>query len=611
MGSTVHARVRARITGGALLAAGVIAAPAAAQQGAPLRVHVRGSAQIESVAWAEPGGFLVRGTLLDDAGVPIAGGTLTIQIVGGGPRSELPQATTCAPPSRGIVQTHRASPEGYVVETDERGGFCLRGRAALGEAELRLRFAATKLYEGAERRIPLETPAAALSPVILRFDPPVDLVDLDREAVAVTAAIRIDRSDPGRPAGGAPLLREGLPLVLEDERGARLAEAQSGGDGRARFEVRTTSLDGPGQGELRVRFEGSDTLAKALASQPIVRRAQVALALAHPIEPADAEDGVPVDVDVTSSRGPVEGGVVEALRGAESVGAASVQAGKARVIAAFQAGREGRVPLTLRYVPSAPWWRAGPELKVEVPVKGPGAWRQILLGALVVAIAGWVLGGWRRAPKPPERADREVKAPPPSGRPGVQIVGPSQGARGWRGFVTDAHEGTPIPGAEIAIVVPSFQGNGLVASATSDAAGAFTLDAGYQADGRLVVTAPTHSTHEQALPPPSTIGIMLVTRRRALLDRVVRWARRQGAPFEGPPEPTPGHVRRVAGRAQDQEVEAWASRIEQAAFGPDEVDERLERDLRGAEPRRAPRGFGGAAGLVPAEPPSADRGSGA
>ena len=578
----------------ALLAASAltIGAPAGAQQAPPVRIHVRGSAQVEGNAWSEPDGFVVRGVLIDDAGEPIAAAPLSIQIVSGeSARRDLPPAGSCGPPSRGTPQAYRASPEGYALETDERGGFCLRGRGALEKgAALRVQFAGTKLHEGTQSRIEVDALQAGFSSVVLRFDPAVDAIDLDRESLAVTAALRIDRSAASRSAAAGALQREGLTVVLEDERGTKLGEATTGGDGRARFEVKASSLDGPGQGELRARFDGNATLAKASASQPVVRRAQVALALSHPLDPASAEDGIPIDVEVTSARGAVDGGVVEALRAGESVGAGAVQQGKARVIAAFASEREGRVPITLRYVPAAPWWRPGPDLAIQVPVAGPGVWRQVALGALVLAIAGWVLGGWRRAPKPAAAADQEAKAAPPSGRAGVRIMGPSEGAQGWRGTVTDAHDGTPIDGAELTVVVPVFEGTGVIVRVATDQAGAFTIDAAYRSDARLVVHATTHSTYEQALPAPSTLGVALVTRRRAILDRLVRWSRRQGPPFEGPPEPTPGHVRRVASRAQDRDIERWASGIESAAFGPDVVDERVEQELRTGEPRAGARG---------------------
>ncbi|WP_437593173.1 carboxypeptidase regulatory-like domain-containing protein [Sorangium sp. So ce1000] len=574
---------------GALLAATALAAAPSAHaqtQGAPLRIHVRGSAQIEAVAWTEVDAFVVRGSVVDDARSAIADAPLAIDAVtsAGAPVS-LPAAESCAADGGARAREPRPSQGGYAIATDERGGFCVRGRAPLADATLRIRFAGGKLYDAVEAKIPIEAHAAPLAPVILRFDPPVDAIDLDRPTVNVTVALRIDRSGARGFAGAAPFEREQLSIVLEDERGAQLAEAPTGGDGRARFEVPTDRVDGAGQGALRARFDGTATLAKASVSQGVVRYAQVTLALSHPIERARAEDGVPVDVDVRSSRGPVEGGVVEALRAGEPVGAAAVSEGKARVIAAFTAEREGTVPISLRYVPASPWWIPGAELAIDLPVAGPGAWRQLALGAAVLAIAGWVLGGWRRAPKRAAAHASEERSPAPPGRAGVRVMGPLEGATGWRGAVADAHDGTPIARAELVIVVPAFDGSGVVARAVTDDAGEFSLEAPYRSDAKLVVRAPTHSSHEQALPSPSKLGIALVTRRRAVLDRLVRWARRHGAPFEGPPEPTPGHVRRVASRVQQREVELWASRIEHAAFGPDPVDERLEQDLGASEPK--------------------------
>lgn len=578
---------RVLVVAAVLITLSTSSASRAQQRGVPLRIHVRGSAQIDAVAWSEPEGFVVRGSVIDDARSPISRTTISIQAVGGGGAPiDLPAAGGCALEDAAPTASYRASGDGYAVDTDESGGFCVRGRAPLADkTALRIRFQGNKLYEAVEAKVPMEDRQAAVSPSLLRFDPAVDAIDLDRESVNITVALRVDRSNSRRLANDVAVPREGLTIALEDDRGTKLGEAATGGDGRARFEIKTASFEGPGQGEVRARFGGSALLAKAIAGQSVVRRAQVTLALSRPIDPARADDGVPIDVDVGSSRGPVDGGVVEALRAGESVGAAPVSAGKARVLAVFTAEREGSVPITLRYVPATPWWRPGPELAVNVPVAGPGIGRQIALGALVLAIAGWVLGGWRRAPKTAALPALAAKTELPAGRAGVRIVGPNQGAAGWRGVVADAHEGTPIAQAELTIVVPVFDGSGVTARATTDETGTFTLAGEHRSDARLVVRSSTHSRHEQALPPPSTLSIALVTHRRTIVDRLVRWARRQGAPFEGPPEPTPGHVRRVATRVQHHDVEAWATMIENAAFGAEPVDERVEQQLAAAEPK--------------------------
>ncbi len=574
---------------------------ASASAGAPggLRIHVRGSAELQASASAEPEGFTLRGELIDDAGSPIPKATITVQaFTADGPKTpiQLRSFKPCEAPSlrrgaRGV------SADDLSLETDERGAFCAIGVAPLPKARLVLRYAGSKIHDPFETEISVESEHEHLLRTLIRFEPPPEVVDLDRESVTVTGSVRVDRNEQARvgiQGLGLAARREGLTLTLEDERGSAVAEAITGGDGRARFDVKTAKLDVPGQGELVVRFAGTATLAKASASQPVVRRAEVRLALTHPIERADADEGFPIDVEVTTARGPVDGGVVEILRvgprtasvlAGETIGAGAVDAGHARVTVTFSSGGAGTVPILLRYVPAAPWYRAGPALQTDVHLAGPGIFKQLLLALAVLVAAAWVLAGWRRAPKALVPQGDTIVPGPPSGRAGVQVLGPALSATGWRGVVSDAHEGTPVAGATLVIIAPSFAGDGVVARVVTDERGAFTLEAQHRSDARLVVDAPFHSSHEQALPPPSTLGVALVTRRRALLDRLVRWARRQGAPFDGSPEPTPGHVRRVASRGNAVEIEAWARQVEAAAYSPDPVGEDLERGVRSAEPR--------------------------
>ncbi len=486
-----------------------------------------------------------------------------------------------------------ASGEEATIETDERGVFCaiLDERSPDSKLSLKLRFAGSKLHDVSEIVVAVEPDHGNLIPVVLQLEPLPEPVDLDRDAINVTASLRIERSEASRrPLSGA-IRREGLTLTLEDERGARIAEATTGGDGRAHFDVKTEKLDGPGAGELVLRFAGNDDLAKASDTQPVIRHAEVKLALAHPVERADAESGIPSDLDVSTSRGPVTGGVVEVMRevqGArESLGAGKVEAGHARVIATFVAGGMTRVPITLRYVPAAPWYRAGAELSTTLEIAGPGLLKQALVALVVLATAAWIVGGWRRSPKAALAPSEDIQAAPPSGRAGVRVIASASSAAGWRGVVTDAHEGTPIVGAHLKIIAPAFEGDGVVAETTTDERGSFTLHAVHRSDARLSVSSPEHSDYEQALPPPSVLGVALVTRRRALLERMVRWARRKGAPFDGSPEPTPGHVRRAANRAQAPQIETWARYVESAVYGPDPVNAETEREARTIEPRAA------------------------
>ena len=568
----------------------------AAGSGSGLHVHVRGTAELQVAVSSEPQGFSIRGALIDDAGSPIPRAPVIIQAFA--PEDlrtpiRLVSLEICeAPTNRG----REGGVADDTITTDERGTFCVVGKASIPKVVFKVRYAGSKIHDAFETQLTVEPDQDHLLRTLVRFEPPPETIDLDKETVTITASLRIDRNDASRPGSPPPARREGVALTLEDEHAKRLAEAVTGGDGRARFEVKTATFDGPGAGEVIAHFDGKPGIARASIAQPIVRRADVHLALTHPIERADADDGFAIDVDVTTARGAVEGGVVEVIRSlsvtkistpisGESVGAGEVVHGHARVVVSFASGGVSTVPILLRYVASAPWYRAGPTLQTEVSLAGPGILKEILVALVVLAAGAWVVGGWRRAPKAPIAPGDLVLPALPPGKAGVQVLGPARGASGWSGIVSDAHEGTAIAGARLAIVAPSFQGDGVIAEVFTDERGAFTLEGAHRSDARLVVESALHSAYEQALPPPSSLGVALVTRRRALLDRLVRWARRQGAPYDGMPEPTPGHVRRVAARGSAEEIEVWARRVEHVAYGPDPVVEPVEREVRSVEPR--------------------------
>lgn len=573
----------------ALLVALVSTAASAqsAKPGNALRIQVRGGAQIGATATIDDAATIVRGQLMDDAGAVLGSMPIILQVTApAGTRAiDLPPPSPCDPSARRERRVPKlVGSDKYEVRTDDHGEFCIRTEAALGRASLKLLFEGDALHDATDLAISFDANNASAAHTVLRFEPAPDVIDLERLNVSLTASLRVDRAAATRSASNAAR-REGLVVVLEDEQGKRIAGGPTGGDGRVRFELPTTAFAGPGAGELRLRFDGTTTLAKAAASQPIVRRADVVLTLDHPVDVGDPDDGVPIDVDVKTLRGPVTGGVVEALRGEESVGAGEVRDGKARVIASFSLERAGKVPLELHYMPSAPYFRAGKPLDVEISVRGPGVTKQILIALVVLAVTAWIVFGWRRAPLRVVANVEDGKTPVPTGRAGIDVVRAEAGQTSYRGTIVDAHDGTAILAARVSVIAPAFQGDGVVARATSDERGEFVLDAKHRTDARLVVEAPAHSKLEQALPLPGVLRITLVTRRRTLLERLVRWAQRSGAPFDAQPEPTPGHVRRAAFRAQDDEVEVWAGGVESAVYGPTMVDEQLETQLMAGEPR--------------------------
>jgi Carboxypeptidase regulatory-like domain len=165
------------------------------------------------------------------------------------------------------------------------------------------------------------------------------------------------------------------------------------------------------------------------------------------------------------------------------------------------------------------------------------------------------------------------------------VVEADDAAAGWRGIVRDAHDDTPVPDAQVAIVFEDAEGARSVARATTAADGQFELPAVTASpETRFVVTARWHATLTVALPPHGRLEIDLVTRRRQLVARFVAWAAREGHGMKGRSEPTPGDVRLAAQRVRRPDIVSWADAVEEAAYGPDPVDEPVERGVLDREP---------------------------
>jgi hypothetical protein len=105
----------------------------------------------------------------------------------------------------------------------------------------------------------------------------------------------------------------------------------------------------------------------------------------------------------------------------------------------------------------------------------------------------------------------------------------------------------------------------------SDAQGMFSIPTGLL-DGastcELAVRSQNYAAFRTALPLPGHLKVHLVSVRRALLDRLVEWAKRRGAPFRTKAEPTPDWIAEVARGRGHADVERWANAVSAAAFGP-------------------------------------------
>ncbi len=540
-------------------------------------VRVRGSAILDGRVSQTDRGAVLRLRVTDEASAPLDGAELRVSVVQGGVPVALPRPASCAG-ARGGNRPSQAQGDEYVVVTDSLGEACVVAPELKATGTLRLTFRGDDLHERATTEVPIDDATRPRAASKIELKEPLRFWDLDAPSQHLEGRLTVSR-DRGETSPSRI-----VNVVLEDEQKKEVARASTDETGTFKVDVPSDAFGGPGPGEIAISFAGDSDMAPARLLVPIVKRLAVETSVPEPPASGDPQAGIEIHVSARSKRGePVSEGLVEAFVDGVGVGVANVQGGEAAPIVVFPRGRAESATVTLRYVPASESYVSGSVATIDVKLDRPSMVGNIVLAAVVVTMAAWLAVSWRRAPK--RAMEDDPKGAPLSGRPGLHIVRTGTAHAGWSGVVTDAHDGFPIVGATLKIVAPTFQGDGIVATATSGASGEFSFPETSTNDARLVVSADLHSDFEQALPPPSVISILLVTRRRALLDRLVRWARKHGSPYEGPPEPTPGHVRRAAGRAGAEPVARWAGEVEKAAFGVSPVDAETESRVRADEPK--------------------------
>jgi hypothetical protein len=509
----------------------------------------------------------IAGSLRDEAGSAIPDALLVVT----------PMADTSATiPWRSVGRCSEDGSSGagtfdHAVTTDASGAFCIVGTLARSEALFRVVYAGGPLHEGTRSDILWN---ARQQPLSVAFAPRPERIDLDAPRVLVFARVTTPPGSSGK----------GLRLVLTGEDGQDLASAQTDASGFAHFDVPSAALSGPGMGNLTASFSGTDDLAPAHTTATVTRSVRVRLTAHENEVRGDPARGLTVQVRADSSRGAVPTGAVEATLDHELVGVGAVVDGSADVVLTYRPTRDTpHRTVQLRYRPDAPFYEQAGSIAVAVTAVAPSPWLRAVPVVLAAAVAGWLVRGWWR----PRRRERE-KTPRPTlrGESSVDVVRPSPARDQWTGRVVDAHDGSPIAGARVRVVVPSFVDLDVVVDTRTDASGAFDFRIHTaEKDLRLLVESSYHAEVERPLPPASEMVVALASRRRLLLDRLVRWARRGGKPWHQEPDPTPGHVIRVARGHRGDAVAVWAERVERGAYGPDPVDQRLEKEVRDLEPR--------------------------
>lgn len=539
------------------------------------RVRIHGTAKL-TVEVLRGAPTTITGILRDDTGAPLAGERVSLSVqrdsdpADANVRKAMRDAKRCS--GNELVPIDE---DGMVPRTDDAGRFCVSLMLVADGYRLRAAYAGDKLTDGVKLDLPVDLRRARLR---LAFDPELHGIALEAKTTTLEATATTDENGILEPAPGKQ-------IVLSTETGTELARESTNISGRARFVVDTSRLGPPGKGELRLMFVGDSDTSPADARSEVDRVAPVELALASPVPEGATDEGVPATIDVTTvASGPVPEGSVEARLGDVVVGMAPVASGRARLLLTFASHGSSPVEVHVRYVPVSPFYRAQSRLIVKVTPGTGSLWRRAPLVLLAVVVAGFLILFRRRERQAPKVASTKKEELGPVGQARLDVLKPVQFARnGWTGEVVDAHEGTPVSGAEIRIERPSFQSRLTVAQARADGAGRFKLAfVETQPGDELVVSGSLHSELPSEVPPQGELRIALVLRKRAILASLVKWARARGGAYDSKPEPTPGLVRRLA--SHDYRTARWADAVERGAFDAGTVDRAKEREIEALRP---------------------------
>src|SRR5688572_24427870 len=533
--------------------------------GAEARVRVRGTARVEASIATSGSRTELAGVVTDDTGRPVPSAKVQVRWTApSGSALILPPHETCTGPSSQRARDYTGPAAEITVTADAWGRFCVRFPLELPDGNLVVGYVDGRgLLDGASVALSLTQP----SEVELRFVPPPQTLSADREQLTLQIEAR-QRSGQAATASRPLTLSwhpDDAPAVVLGRRDAHAGEL-------VRIPFATRELRAPGVGELRARFGNDEHATEAKART--MTAASVELRTQPRVE-ADSDGNAELEVFLDSRLGPPSSGSVEALAAGRTVGIGAVAAG--RVVLTLRAGAGARpVPVKLRYLPSAPWWLPGAEQSLMVRVPPLTPLRRAPWVLALAALGAWVFLLWRRPRSATRRAERRVAAVH-AGTPAVVWEPPRAGSGGYSGRVFDAHDGHPIAGAQVRIRAPEGE-----ASAITDANGEFRLE-GARAGGALHVSATWHASLDHNAPPPGFLSVALVTRRRALLARLVELSGRLRGASET--EPTPGEVARHAAGVARGDVAVWARAVEGAVYGPDPVDADRQAAVSALEPR--------------------------
>jgi hypothetical protein len=520
------------------------------------RLEVRGSVSAE-------GQLDIHGKLLDDAGSGLRGVEVFVTIA----RADGAPFALPAPPT-GVKAGRPGEP--WTVATDTQGAFGFKLSVDPATYVVSARVERTAYASATLESVKVEPGKVTVELKVLAVGAgtaPWE-IDLDQERVAFNVQALSQLGE-----------MNGLELVLRDLRDnhRELARATTTA-GVAKFDVPTKLFGAPGVGELVVAFDGGPGVGAALQRVFSKRVARARFADVRQAEPTGAvpTDGLAVLGRVSSRDGVGASGLVDAFVGAERVGVGNVENGDFQVVTRFRAERDGIVNLTLRFVPAGEGWRPQ-EIELPVRVRTPGPWRALLaVGAGVTLVV--LVARSRRPPRAPSASSDTER--------GDEIVRVARRARAPRLIeltIRDRRRRVPIADARVRASRPAATSVEPLGGGATDTNGRLRLSLAspVRAGDQLLVTHRGFLPLAIELPKAAELELAMTRRRDAVLDALLHWARTTFRRL--PPHPTPGEVADASAKSLDAHVrvpaQGWATAVERAVFGEEELDEREQRRL--------------------------------
>jgi hypothetical protein len=545
----VHVALSAALMGIVALHAGSAAAASGDTAAAPM-LKVSGKASLVAETRASGDGFEVRATLSDEVGRPLPSSEVRVLRVS-------PDTT---PTFHRCGDARREAGGELLLTTDKSGRVCI-AVTGMPAGSIELSFQDARGYFERTHHV-VRLPESVGTSFEVGFDPPLTTLSLDQpvQELGIVARAR----------GGAtpPAAAELVLSMVADGSEQELGRAALDGLGEVhRLSVVSGSFGQPGPARLvgKLRTRNGEELAQA--NSALMRTATVALSLGSG-SGSSVEAGATLQIHAASALGPAPSGVVEARSRGLSVAAARVQNGIA-TLSLPSTGTLLGATLTLEYIGAGAGWLSAPPLELRISAPGPSYARYVFWIAAAAIAALAVVLSWQRPP----RARPLPSTPPPKVRARVEVLETFATGGGYAGLVRDAHEGTAISPAVVSFIGPG-PNRPVLLQLRTQSDGSFRVETAVFPNGTLVeVTAALHATLSAPLPAPGVIELSLISRRRALMERLVRWAERRGKPWTRPVgEPTPADVASVASTEAEPDVERWARELERLAFGVNPPD---------------------------------------